>query len=288
MRRGFAVRGGALQANRNQQRTLEPAAILVAAFQIHVRRPGEAIVFVQRRQVAGAGIKPNVENIVFFAESRPAAFGAGSALGNQFRSGLLEPDIGRMLGKQGNNRIQNLLVRQRMSAVIAVKHHDRHAPDTLARNTPVGPRGHHVGNAVVTPARNPLHGLDGIKSLLPQGVVFHADKPLVGGTVDGGIVAAPAMRVGVVDILQPQQGTGFAQHVHHERIALPNRFAQQCRRNLSRSRVGLEEAARRIHRAIHRQTILLAGNIVFLTMARRRVDRANTLLQRDVLAEQTN
>jgi hypothetical protein len=50
-------------------------------------------------------------------------------------------------------------------------------------------------------ARRPFHGLDGVERALAQIVAVHADEPLLGRTEDGRMMAAPAVRVAVLDIL---------------------------------------------------------------------------------------
>ena len=50
-----------------------------------------------------------------------------------------------------------------------------------------------------------FHGLDGFESALAQIVAVHADEPLLGGAEDGRMVAAPAVRIAVLDILFGQQ-----------------------------------------------------------------------------------
>ncbi len=97
--------------------------------------------------------------------------------------------------------------------LVAQEHGDRHAPDALPRDAPVGTRGDHVGDALLAPGRVPLHFLDFVERAAAQGfavvVIFqrrlHGDEPLLGGAKDDGIVAAPAMRIGVLDLFGMQQ-----------------------------------------------------------------------------------
>ena len=57
-----------------QQRTLEPASVLVAALKVEVSRPAKLRTLLQNRSVGAAGIEPNIENIHFLAELIAAAF----------------------------------------------------------------------------------------------------------------------------------------------------------------------------------------------------------------------
>jgi hypothetical protein len=69
-----AVRGagpigcGAAQTDADEQRAVEPATILIAAFKIEIGRPREPVFGVQGGKVAGAGIEPDVQNVVLFGE----------------------------------------------------------------------------------------------------------------------------------------------------------------------------------------------------------------------------
>ena len=66
-----AIGRATLEARADQQRTVEPAAVLIAAFEIHVGRPGQAEALVEHGEMARAGIEPDVENVVLFAEFVP-------------------------------------------------------------------------------------------------------------------------------------------------------------------------------------------------------------------------
>ncbi len=65
-----AIRRSVADARRNKQRAVEPAAILIWAFEINVRRPFGAL---QHGQIRGAGIEPHIQNVVFLAPLRHAA-----------------------------------------------------------------------------------------------------------------------------------------------------------------------------------------------------------------------
>ena len=69
----LSERGPAACRQRDEQRALEPAAVLVAAFQIHVRRPAQFRRARQHRFVARAGIEPHVENVALALEGIPSA-----------------------------------------------------------------------------------------------------------------------------------------------------------------------------------------------------------------------
>src|SRR5580698_8241701 len=110
---------------------------------------------------------------------------------------MLIPGVGRFLAEQLHHAIENLAVRHRLLAVLAIERDDRNAPHALARDAPVRPRSDHVGHALFAPRGYPLHILDGFQRPLAQIVAVHADEPLLSGAEDGGVVAAPAMRIAV-------------------------------------------------------------------------------------------
>ncbi len=197
------------QARAHQQRTVEPAAILIATFQIHVGRPRQAKAIVEHRQVAGSRIEPHIQNVGLLGEFRAAAFGARVPRRQQLRRAPLVPDIRRVLGKERDDSVQNLAVRHRFAAALAVEHDDRHAPDALPRDAPVGAHRDHVGDALLPPLRHPLHVLDGFQRVLAEMIHLHADEPLLGGAEDYRVVAAPAVRVGVRQFLRAEQRAGL-------------------------------------------------------------------------------
>ena len=100
--------------------------------------------------------------------------------------------------------IQNLAVGQRLLARVAIEHDDRDAPCALARDAPVRPRRDHVADALLAPRRIPLHFLDRRQRVLAQRSAvddaIHADEPLLGRAENRRIMAAPAMRITVLDL----------------------------------------------------------------------------------------
>ena len=57
------------------------AAVLIAALQVHLRRPAQVILRSQHSQMAGAGVEPDVQNVTFLPELPVAALGAPSHRG---------------------------------------------------------------------------------------------------------------------------------------------------------------------------------------------------------------
>src|SRR5277367_1359718 len=74
-----AVRRAPLEPHAYQQGAVEPAAVLIAAFQVEIRGPCEAVRSSQHGQMAGSGIEPDVQDVGLFAELNAAALSAGDS-----------------------------------------------------------------------------------------------------------------------------------------------------------------------------------------------------------------
>src|SRR5208282_6180981 len=101
------------------------------------------------------------------------------------------------------------LVVQKFVAVLALEHSDGHTPEALPRDAPVRTCGNHVGDALLAPRRVPYYFFDLFQRAAAQGssrkLTFHRDEPLLCGAEDDGVVAAPAVRIRVLDLLESQQ-----------------------------------------------------------------------------------
>ncbi len=100
------------------------------------------------------------------------------------------------------------LVEQHLVAAGAVKRDDRHAPVALAGDAPVRPLLHHVADALFAPGRDPAHLADRFQRLFAETVLIERDEPLRRGAEDDRVVAAPAVRIGMVEILGMKQHAG--------------------------------------------------------------------------------
>ena len=119
------VRGALAQrADRDEQRGLEPAAILVAALHIHICRP-EALVALHGGVMGGAGVKPAVQSVGLFGEVLAAAVRAGKAFGQKLCGVHLEPRVAALLFKYICDRLNALVGADGLMAVLAVEHGDR-------------------------------------------------------------------------------------------------------------------------------------------------------------------
>src|ERR1700679_3101711 len=97
----------ALQADADQQRTMEPAAVLIAAFEIHVGRPCKTEALIEHGEMTRTGIEPYVQDVGLFAEFAAAAFGACGPGGQQLGGGALIPDVGAILAEKRDDAIED-------------------------------------------------------------------------------------------------------------------------------------------------------------------------------------
>ncbi len=178
---------------------------------------------------------------------------------------------------------------ERLVALFAKEDRDGHAPDALARDAPVGPGGDHVGDALLAPGRVPGDALDFVEGALAEGGVravfpgrehggFHADEPLLGGAEDQRMVAAPAMRVLVLQIVVAHQRAAVAQQLLDGAVGLVYEEAVVLGQAVA-------ELALRVHIAGERQVVALAGGEVVGAVRGCGVDGAGALLGGDVVGE---
>ena len=85
----------------------------------------------------------------------------------------------------------------RLAGFLVHEHRERHAPGALARDAPVGPRLDHAGDALLAPARDPLHAADRGERVAAQARFLHAQEPLRRRAEDHRRLVPPAMRIAV-------------------------------------------------------------------------------------------
>src|SRR5262245_48231801 len=120
---------------------MEPAAMLVASFQIDVSGPAMVLAERQHRLVARPGVEPYVENVRLPLELGPAARRAGQAVWDELAQRPLVPCVGAVLVEDRRRLVYQRFREQRLAAALAVHRRDRHTPGALARDAPVGPVG---------------------------------------------------------------------------------------------------------------------------------------------------
>src|SRR5262245_49713436 len=110
-----------------------------------------------------------------------------------------------MLTDQIHDAIEDFAVGDGFVASFAIEDEDRDTPDALAGDAPVRACGDHVRDAFLTPGGFPLDAFDGFEGAATQIIVLHRNEPLLGGTENSRVVAAPAVRIAVVDFLRGEQ-----------------------------------------------------------------------------------
>src|SRR5947199_405186 len=95
---------------------------------------------------------------------------------------------------------------------------DRHAPEALARDAPVGAILDHQRDPLLAPLRVPLNVMNLLQGLLTKALVVHRDEPLLGRAEDHRVLAAPAVRVRVRDRLAREEDAAVAQQLDDLRV----------------------------------------------------------------------
>ncbi|KAF5029087.1 hypothetical protein DSECCO2_652260 [anaerobic digester metagenome] len=128
---------------------------------------------------------------------------AGRTLGQNLRSVLGVPRVGAFGSEQLGNDSDAFVGDIFLAAVLAEENRNRYTPGTLARNAPVAAVLHHRGHAVLAPAGNPVHLFDGLNRLILK--LLDRAEPLFGGAEKNWLLAAPAVRILVNDMLAGKQ-----------------------------------------------------------------------------------
>src|SRR5450830_559352 len=280
----FAVRRVVVDGATGQQGRVEPAAMLVRAFQVEVG-PWTALMAhrvrtAQHVPVGGAGIEPDVEGVADLVVQR--RFVAQQLGGVHLEPGFDAFDfdaLGHLLHQLGGTRVQ-------LTAFLVEEERDRHTPVALAGDAPVRTVGDHRVQACLAPGRDELGFFDGFERPLTQGIaghrgLVHADKPLRGGAVDQRGLVAPAVHVAVADGFGMQQRADFAQLVDDARVGLEDELAAEELQGLGIHAVALH----RVEDLIVDHAVLLADLEVVLAVGRRAVNDTGTGAQFDVVGQ---
>ena len=140
------------------QAGVEPAAILVTAFEIHISGEvkGVASCF-QNRDTRRTRIEPHIEDVGLFSEIIPGTFRTFESVGKKFGLSLGIPRVCSFFRKDVSDMIDDFRVGNRFIATIAVEDRNRNAPTSLTRNAPVGPTLEHVTHSALTPGGKPIY-----------------------------------------------------------------------------------------------------------------------------------
>src|SRR5438445_10286801 len=153
------VRRAPVGGDAGQQRAVEPAAVLVGAFQVEIGRPpvlpGRLAPRLEDRRVAHPGLEPHVQYVPLLVEVPAAALRAGCAWRQQFSSLPFEPDVGAVLLDQLGDMLDDRRRDQDLAASLARESRDRHAPHALAGEAPVRPFLDHAVDAIAAARLEP-------------------------------------------------------------------------------------------------------------------------------------
>ena len=233
---GCTVVQGAAQ----QQRAVEPAAVLVVAFEVEVGfRPlvmegctvvGVFVAATQHVLKGGAAVKPDFQDVGALGVSlrlvtrlAQDVFDCGAAPG--LDAAVLH-DVGCLVQDGHGAGVQ-------FTAVFVQEKWHRYAPAALARDAPVGPVGNHVAQAGFAVFGVEARFFNRIQSQLAKGLgcfVFgedarafvHAHKPLGGCAVDHRRLVAPAVRVAVGNGVGCHQAVALAQNFNDAGAGFPD------------------------------------------------------------------
>src|SRR5580704_12073557 len=126
----------------------------------------------------------------------------------------------------------------RLPAIVTKKNRNRHSPDPLPRDTPVGTRSDHVRDALFAPRLIPLHLSDLMQRSTAHGLTLeffrssfafsnsrlhgsiHANEPLLGRAENDRIVTTPAVRVRMLHLLRVNQHAPRLQQFNNRSIGI--------------------------------------------------------------------
>ncbi len=162
------------------QRGMEPAAVLVGAFQVHdgirpaipaaadAGKARKMFRVFQREGVSRARIEPDIEDVIDLVPVLVREF-AEKAFARSPRI----PDVGALALEGFRDAGVDTLVVEDFDVAVALfahEHRDRHAPGALARDDPIGLALDHAGDAVLALRRHPAGVRNFAQSNLPQSV----------------------------------------------------------------------------------------------------------------------
>ncbi|MNS41262.1 hypothetical protein D3C72_736110 [compost metagenome] len=278
------VRCTVFQHAGDQQRRVEPAAVLVVAFEVQVGLGAGLVVHVgvraaQHVREGRARVEPHLEDVGALGVAR-CVFGAQDVFDRDAAPGLdaaLLDDVGGLVEDFHGARVQ-------LARILVQEERDRHAPAALAADAPVGPAGDHVVQAGLAVLGVEAGLLDGVERGLAQRLgrlvlgehafaFVHANEPLGGRAVDHRRLVAPAVRVAVGDGLGGQQPVGVAQRGDDHRHGLPDVLAAEQREVGRVAAVALH----RVQDVVVRHAVGDAGVEVVHAVGRRGVHEAGAV-----------
>ncbi|CCY66560.1 putative uncharacterized protein [Clostridium sp. CAG:678] len=167
------------------------------------------------------------------------------------------------------------MINDLFAALFTVNNRNGHAPFSLTGNAPVRALADHTLQAVFAPCRVPLHIFRRFDGVFLK--IINRTEPLRSCPKDNGLVAAPAVRILVDDLLQSKQIARFFKMLCDRLVCLIRCEAGKLARLLSKPAV-------RVNRNNNRQFgIVFADFKVLNTMAGSGMNAAGTAFQRNVI-----
>ena len=245
---------------------MEPAAVLVGAFQIQRRRPFQVVAVLQHEGMGGAGIKPDVQNIHHLF----VIFGIMVVAQKPGRIGR-KPGVGAFALDRLDDALEHHRVAQRLAGFLVDEDGDRYAPGALARHAPIWTGLDHVAKAFLPRRRHEAGFLDGFQGLVAEPRLFHGNEPLGGVAEDQRRLRAPTVRIAVRQFPPCQQAAGVLNGIGEGVIDLVDVLAGEQRHVI-------EETAVLADRLGHLDSVGLAQFPVVGPVPRRDVDDAGAFL----------
>ena len=268
------VRGHAIHGDGGFQGRLEPATVLVRAFQVHVSGElAQLFAYPEDGVVGDAGIEPHIQGIQHF-------FVLVGVCAQQFVLVQLVPGVDAAgLNRLGDFLEQFLGVGVQFLGFLVDKQGNRYTPGTLTGDTPVRALLEHGFNTVLPPAGHPADAFDGFQGIGPQVELVHADEPLGRGPVDQRGLGTPAVRVAVAEFLRTHQLAFTRQGAAYRLVGLVNVHTGKFTSSFGVGTVSL-------HQVDGANAVFLAHHKVFHTVVGCGVHGTGTGVQGDVVAQQ--
>ena len=223
------------------------------------------------------GVKPHIHDVGVLGPLGSATLLADFACGDNLLGLVLVPGIRALLAEQVADRLDGSIRDVVGAALLAVEGRDGHAPGTLTADAPVVAVAHHAGHAVMAPVGHPGDRVDGLVHVLAE--LGDGAEPLLGGTEDDGVMAAPAVRVLMLDVQLAHHGTGSGQVGQDGLVGCPDTLT--C---VLAGQVG--QVAAIVHGdGDGHLGVLLADVEVVHAVAACGMNAAGTAFQRDVVAQ---
>ena len=298
-----------------QQRGVEPAAMLVASFQIHhgigaaidladdMAELRKILAVFQHEGVGRPGVEPDVEDVVDLPPVFRGQLFPQEALARAVRI----PSVGAFLHEGFDDALVDGLVLQDVDRTVALlfrEHGNGNSPGALARDHPVRLGVDHAVDAVLARRRHPACRRDRTQRTCPQRIagfglavvldrLVHRDEPLRRVAEDHRLLRAPGMRILVFEPAARQQHAGLDQRLDHGvvgvalfALVVDDAFTRKTRRLIGERAIFIDGVGNRGVDATRLQFARIRGPDieVLAAVAGRGVDKTGAGVVGDVIA----